>query len=67
MRVELSHDIILSCDFLTENVAIINYVHAQVLFSVMPNYGDDSAPKSHKLSVEIDIIIPPTSTVLYRY
>lgn len=57
-----SHDIILACDFLSDNDAIINCSRAEVeLSSVL---FDDSSHAPAKLLVAEDIHVPPSSSVV---
>lgn len=56
------HEVILGWDFLVDNLAVIDCVRETVFLSDFPCY-DHPSPVSRKLSVPIDTILPPRSTV----
>lgn len=58
-----SHDIILGCDFLSENEAIIDYVKGEVSLNDETCVDIPPAEMSSKLRVVRDTIVPPHSTL----
>lgn len=59
---ESSHDIILGCDLLMENEALIDYIHDELLLTVSPVYDVIASGTPDKLPVELDTLLPPQST-----
>lgn len=64
---ETSHDVILGCDFLKENNAIVDCVNNELLSSDKPSYDvalDGFATSNPKLYVSNNTVIPARSTSL---
>lgn len=59
-----SHDIILGCDFLMDNEAIIDYVNGELFLSELPRYDAVVFDMPRKCHVESDTILMPQATSL---
>lgn len=56
-----SHDIILGCDFLTKNKAVIDYLDGQVFFQEFASFYEEADYDSRKLRVASAMVLPPNS------